>query len=79
MTRPSFIKHLLKLDKFGYEVEMHYQGNSVYKTLFGSLVSVLTYVLILINALGICSDFINNDNQTEVTRKINVNVAGLGE
>ena len=79
MARPSFIKHLLKLDKFGYEVEMHYQGNSIYKTMFGTLVSVLTYVLILINALGVFSDFINNDANTEVTRNIYVDVQGLGE
>ena len=79
MARPGIIKHLLKLDKFGYEVEMHYQGNSVYKTLFGTLVSVLTYVLILINALSVFSDFISNDAQTEVNRKINVDVPSLGE
>ena len=70
---------MLRLDKFGYSVGVHYQGSSQYKTLFGSLISVLTYVLIIINALGILSDFINNDNQTEITRKLNVNVPDLGE
>ena len=79
MAKSSFLKSLLSLDKFGYQMEMHYQGASVYKTLFGSLVSVLTYILILINALSISSDFISNDNQTEVARKINVDIGSLGE
>lgn len=79
MARSSFLKSLLSLDKFGYQMEMHYQGTSVYRTLFGSLVSTLTYILILINALSISRDFISNENQTEVSRKINVDVESLGE
>ena len=69
----------LKLDRFGYEVEMHYQGSSTYRTLIGAIVTVCSYSLILINSLSIFGDFISNGNQTEISRKINVNVDDLGE
>ena len=74
MARSSLTKYLLKLDRFGHRMEMHYQGSATYQTLFGSLVTVLTYVLILINLVTIFSAFINNDNQTEVIRRINIDL-----
>lgn len=51
-----------KLDRFGYEVEMHFEGSSSFKTIFGALVSLIVYILILINALNITADFFNNGN-----------------
>ena len=62
MARSNFLAHLLKLDRFGYEVEMHYQGGSVYNTLFGALISVVAYSLILVNAVSVFGDYINNEN-----------------
>ena len=53
---------LLSLDRFGYKVEMHYKGSSMYRTYFGSFITVLTYTLILINSLSIFGDFITNEN-----------------
>ena len=61
-TYDRLTQHLLKLDRFGYEVEMHYKGSPMYRTYFGSLITVLTYTLILINSLSIFSDFITNEN-----------------
>lgn len=53
---------LLSLDRFGYKVEMHYKGKPVYRTLLGSLVTVATYTLVLINALSIAGDYVTNAN-----------------
>ena len=61
-TYDRLTQHLLKLDRFGYEVEMHYNGSSMYRTYFGSFITVLTYTLILINSLSIFGDFITNEN-----------------
>ena len=60
MARFGLLKHVRGLDRFGYRLDMHYQGSPVYNTFFGSLVTVLTYILILINALSISSDFVND-------------------
>ena len=51
-----------KLDRFGYEVEMHFKGSSTFKTLFGAMVSLIVYALILINAANIAIDFFDNGN-----------------
>lgn len=74
----QLVEHIHKLDRFGYEVEMHYKGSSTHRTLFGALVSVMTYTLIIINAASICGDFFNNENQSEINRRINVNIDDLG-
>lgn len=73
------LERIRQVDSFGYRVEMHYKGNAMYQTLVGALVTVTVYVLILINSLSIFSAFVNNENQTEVTRKLNVDMADLGE
>ena len=58
----TITEKLRKLDMFGYAVEMHYKGSSVYQTLFGSVITIMTYTLILVNALSIGGDFISNKN-----------------
>ena len=70
---------LLSLDRYGHKVEMHYKGKPEYRTLLGSLVTIATYTLVLINALSIAGDYVTNNNQTEIYRKLNVNLREQGE
>ena len=58
---------------------MHYKGDSVFTTGFGGFVSLLIYVLIIINSINVMSDFINNENQREIYRVLQEDFDKLGE
>ena len=44
---------LTALDIYGHPIGVHYQGDSVFKTRLGSLVTLMTYSLMLINFIGL--------------------------
>ncbi len=67
-----------KFDRFGHTMGLNYEGSSSYKTLFGSCISIIAYILILINASNILIDFVNNDNQKEVNRRVDAKIEDLG-
>ena len=48
---------LTVLDMYGHPITIKHQGQSVYRTKLGSLVTLLTYVLIVINSVDLYSDF----------------------
>ena len=50
------------LDRFGHPIDLLYKGKPSYKTKLGALVSLCTYLLILINLMGLLSDFVTGDN-----------------
>lgn len=58
---------------------MHYRGSADFQTKLGSLVTIATYTLILINALSILGDYVTNDNQTEIYRRLKVNLREQSE
>ena len=78
MAPVSFTSLFKKLDRFGYEVEMHFEGSSQFRTLFGASITLFVYVLILINALNIVSDFVNHANQIEINRRVDAKLDELG-
>ncbi len=57
---------------------MHFEGSSQFRTLFGASVTLVVYILILINTLNILSDFLNNENQTEINRRVDAKFDELG-
>ncbi len=57
---------------------MHFEGSSQFRTLFGAFITLIVYVLILINALNIVTDFVNQDNQTEINRRVDAKLSELG-
>ena len=57
-----FQKVLRSADKFGHKIEMHYEGSTRYTTGFGGFITIVYYILIAINAVNICTDFLNNEN-----------------
>ena len=46
--------------------------------MLGGCISIFVYTLIAINAVNICSDFINNENQQEVYRVVSEDLKDLG-
>ena len=52
---------------------------SKYKTEVGGSLSILVYILILINFLTIFSDLVNNENQREIYRVVSEDYDTLGE
>ena len=58
----SFKKALLKLDRFGHSIGLIYKGESNFKTIFGSIVTLLTYTAIAINSVTIVGDYMYSGN-----------------
>ena len=63
MKQVLFGNLVRSVDRFGYQVEMHFEGQAQYKTVFGGVVTLVIYVMITINAFNICTDFVLNDNR----------------
>ena len=75
----SFVRYLTSADRFGHKPELHYAGSTKFRTALGGCASVILYVLVLINAFNIVSDFINDENQKEVNRLVSADLKELGQ
>ena len=53
------------LDIYGHKVGVHYQGEGAYKTKFGGLLTLATYVLVLIQISNLVAGFLDHTAQTE--------------
>ena len=51
------VKLLTALDIYGHPIGVHYNNQSVYKTWVGSLFTLLTYALILMNTVELITKF----------------------
>ena len=56
---------LTALDIYGHPVSVNHKGQPVFKTRLGSLCTVLTYALILINLIGLVTTFRTKSDQLE--------------
>ena len=70
----AFADSLRRFDRFGYEIEMHFNGSNSYKTMWGACVTIVLYTLIVINFFSVASDFVYNKNQAEINRRVNIDV-----
>ena len=57
---------LRSLDIFGHKVGVKYRGEEAFKTRLGALLTVGTFVLIMINAQNLLVQFSDHSAQTEV-------------
>ena len=48
MVFATLCELLMSLDIFGHKVGVHYKGEDAYKTKFGGLLTLTTYVLVII-------------------------------
>ena len=51
---------LISTDIYGQAVTVNYDGSDVYRTKLGGLVSIATFSLMLVNLVGLVTDFFNN-------------------
>ena len=58
----------VNLDMYGHAVGVTYRGEGKYKTRCGALVTLATYVLIIINALSLFVAFNDGSNQKELVQ-----------
>ena len=63
---------LRSLDIFGHKVGVKYRGEEAFKTRLGALLTVGTFVLIMINAQNLLVQFSDHSAQTEVINPIKV-------
>lgn len=57
----KFGKYLKEVDIFGQPISVLYQGSDVYKTRLGGFVTILTYVLVLINSIELGQDYFGTE------------------
>ena len=62
------------LDMYGHKIGVNYEGSDHFRTKLGAVVTLITYVLILINALNIGTQFVNDDNQKEIYRPLQIDL-----
>ena len=53
---------MLKLDRFGHSVSVNYKGEKDLKTLVGSIVTMMIYIVIFINSITIFGEYWNSEN-----------------
>ena len=70
---------LLRLDIFGHKVGVHCRGENAYKTKFGGLLSLATYVLVTIQTYNLFTDFADNSAQTENFVRVKQDLLNQGE
>ena len=68
---------LKSLDIFGHKIGVSYRGEDAFKTRLGALLTVGTFVLIMINSQNLLKQFNNHSAQTEVTNPIKVDTNKL--
>ena len=56
---------LTALDIYGHPISVNNKGSSVYKTHLGTIVTLLTYILIMINTVDLITKFRTKSNQLE--------------
>ena len=71
-------KFLSGQDIYGHKIGVHYDGESEYKTRFGGLVTLATYVFVIINTFNLVTvDFVNREGQVENQRNLYVDLLGM--
>jgi len=66
-------------DRFGEAIQMNYKGETKFKTSCGAIATLIVYVLIFINTMNISLDFVNNENQKEISRRLKDDVKKLDQ
>ena len=56
---------LTALDIYGHPIGVHYDGKAVYKTWLGSIFTLLTYALIIMNTVDLITKFRTKSDQQE--------------
>ena len=55
---------LRRMDIYGHKIGVHYRGEDVYRTKVGGLVSLLTYIFVVIYTVNLVNAFLDHSEQT---------------
>ena len=55
----------VNLDIYGHAIGVHYRGRGAYKTRLGALVTLATYILMIINTVSLFKAFMDGSMQEE--------------
>ena len=61
----GFELFLLNRDIFGQPISVLYQGSDVFRTRLGAFLSILTYILVLMNGTFLVQDYFGTERQSE--------------
>ena len=64
------VQFLVDQDIYGHKIGVHYRGSDTFKTKFGAIVSVVTYVFIAINLQSLLFAFKDGTKQDEKNQSI---------
>ena len=73
------LKLIKSIDIYGHQVGVNYKGSPSYNTLFGSLMTILTSVIVLIYALDQLCMLTTHQNQEISTRIEKINLQQTGQ
>ena len=65
-----FGKFLEKFDIYGYPISLQYRGEETYRTAFGGVLTIFTFILICINTVDIITQYFDHSAQQEQTNTI---------
>lgn len=69
---------LKRQDIYGHKISLLYRGEDAFRTKFGGLLTVATYVLILIQMVNLLTDFLEHTAQTERFTSVKVDLNNHG-
>ena len=69
---------LQRLDIFGHRIGVHYRGEDTYKTIFGGLLTLATYILVSLHTFNLVSSFLDYSAQTEKFSQIKQSLFNKG-
>ena len=61
----GFGHFLLSRDIFGQHISVLYRGSDVYRTRLGAFLSILTYLIVLLNGIFLVQDYFGTERQSE--------------
>ena len=70
---------LRKLDIYGHKISVHYKGDDVYRTFFGGILTLTTYIFVVIHSIRLVNDFTDHSAQTENYTRIKQKLFDQGE
>lgn len=72
-------RQLTELDIFGHKISVHYKGSETFKTKFGGAMTLVAYVLIIVQTSNLFSGFVSNSAQTEKFVSIKSDLQGQSD
>ena len=72
----KFENYLISYDRWGKAITVNYKGSGVYKTRLGALLSISSYILLIIFTVNLFTAFIDGSKQTETTQTLKYDTFG---